>query len=111
MAFCLQTMARGETGSMLHGAPARELGTGAQPVQVQGGCWPLLEPRKARNAVGSLNVEWGLHSPTGDHAMAEKDLKALFVHQLKDTYYAENAILKALPQMAEAAQSDELRRH
>jgi hypothetical protein len=41
--------------------------------------------------------------------MAEKDLKALFVHQLKDTYFAENAILKALPQMAEAAQSDELR--
>ena len=41
--------------------------------------------------------------------MAEKDLKALFVHQLKDTYFAENAILKALPQMAEAAQSEELR--
>jgi ferritin-like metal-binding protein YciE len=41
--------------------------------------------------------------------MAEKDLRALFVHQLKDTYFAEQAILKALPQMAEAAQSEELR--
>ena len=41
--------------------------------------------------------------------MAEKDLKALFVHQLKDTYFAENAILKALPQMAQAAQSVELK--
>src|SRR5215203_5210229 len=41
--------------------------------------------------------------------MAEKDLKTLFVHQLKDTYFAENAILKALPQMAEAAQSGELK--
>ena len=41
--------------------------------------------------------------------MAEKDLKALFVHQLKDTYFAENAILKALPRLAEAAQSEELR--
>jgi ferritin-like metal-binding protein YciE len=41
--------------------------------------------------------------------MAEKDLKALFLHQLKDTYFAENAILKALPPMAEAAQSEELR--
>jgi ferritin-like metal-binding protein YciE len=41
--------------------------------------------------------------------MADKDLKALFLHQLKDTYFAENAILKALPQMAEAAQSEELR--
>ncbi len=41
--------------------------------------------------------------------MAEKDLKALFLHQLKDTYFAEQAILKALPQMAQAAQSEELR--
>jgi ferritin-like metal-binding protein YciE len=41
--------------------------------------------------------------------MADKDLKALFLHQLKDTYFAENAILKALPQMAEAAQSEDLR--
>ena len=41
--------------------------------------------------------------------MAEKDLNALFLHQLKDTYFAENAILKALPQMAEAADSEELR--
>ncbi len=41
--------------------------------------------------------------------MAEKDLKALFVHQLKDTYFAEKAILKALPQMAQGAQSEELK--
>ena len=41
--------------------------------------------------------------------MPDKDLKALFLHQLKDTYFAENAILKALPQMAEAAQSEELK--
>ncbi|WP_159718708.1 MULTISPECIES: YciE/YciF ferroxidase family protein [Geminicoccus] len=41
--------------------------------------------------------------------MAEKDLKALFLHQLKDTYYAENAIVKALPKLAAAAQAEELR--
>jgi ferritin-like metal-binding protein YciE len=41
--------------------------------------------------------------------MAEKDLKALFVHHLKDVYSAEQAILKALPQMAGAAQSEELK--
>jgi ferritin-like metal-binding protein YciE len=41
--------------------------------------------------------------------MADKDLKALFLHQLKDTYFAENAILKALPQMTEAAQAEELK--
>src|ERR671911_1688756 len=45
----------------------------------------------------------------GDRPVAEKDLKALFVHQLKDTYFAENAILKGLPQLAEAAQSEELK--
>ncbi|MFH6782459.1 MULTISPECIES: YciE/YciF ferroxidase family protein [Methylobacterium] len=39
----------------------------------------------------------------------EKNLRALFLHQLKDTYFAENAILKALPKMAQAARSDELR--
>jgi ferritin-like metal-binding protein YciE len=41
--------------------------------------------------------------------MAGKDLKALLLHQLKDTLYAENAILKALPKLAAAAQSEELR--
>ena len=41
--------------------------------------------------------------------MAEKDLTALFVHHLKDVYSAEQAILRALPQMAGAAQSEELK--
>ena len=41
--------------------------------------------------------------------MADKDLKALFLHQLKDTYFAETAMLKALPQMADAAQAEELK--
>jgi ferritin-like metal-binding protein YciE len=41
--------------------------------------------------------------------MPGKDLKALFHHTLKDTYFAENAILKALPQMAQAARSQELK--
>jgi ferritin-like metal-binding protein YciE len=48
-------------------------------------------------------------SHTGDADMAEKDLKALLLHQLKDIYYAENAITKALPKMAAAATSEELR--
>ena len=41
--------------------------------------------------------------------MAEKDLKALFIHTLKDVYAAEQAILKALPTMANAAQSGALK--
>lgn len=41
--------------------------------------------------------------------MAEKDLSDLFVDTLKDIYYAEKQIYKALPKMAKAAASDQLR--
>jgi ferritin-like metal-binding protein YciE len=41
--------------------------------------------------------------------MAEKDLNELFLDTLKDIYYAEKHILKALPKMAKAANSDKLR--
>lgn len=41
--------------------------------------------------------------------MAEKDLKALFLHQLKDIYFAENTILKAMPKMTDAARSGDLK--
>jgi len=41
--------------------------------------------------------------------MSEKDLNALFIDTLKDIYYAEKQILKSLPKMAKAAQSDQLR--
>jgi ferritin-like metal-binding protein YciE len=41
--------------------------------------------------------------------MADKDLQALFLHQLKDIYFAETTIVKALPKLAEAAQSEELK--
>jgi ferritin-like metal-binding protein YciE len=41
--------------------------------------------------------------------VAEKNLKGLLLHTLKDVYFAEHEILKALPQMAQAAQSAELK--
>jgi ferritin-like metal-binding protein YciE len=41
--------------------------------------------------------------------MAEKDLKALLLHQLKDIYFAENAILKAMPKMMDTARSGDLK--
>ena len=41
--------------------------------------------------------------------MAEKKLNDLFYDTLKDIYFAERQILKALPKMAKAAQSKELR--
>lgn len=40
---------------------------------------------------------------------SEKTLQDLFHDTLKDTYFAEKKILAALPKMAKAAQSDELR--
>ncbi len=39
----------------------------------------------------------------------EKNLDDLFYDTLKDIYYAEKQILKALPKMARAAQSEELK--
>src|ERR1700742_2628379 len=39
----------------------------------------------------------------------DKDLNDLFLDTLKDIYYAEKQILKALPKMAKAASSDKLR--
>ncbi len=41
--------------------------------------------------------------------MPIKTMDDLFLHTLKDIYYAERQILKALPKMAKAAQSQELR--
>jgi ferritin-like metal-binding protein YciE len=40
----------------------------------------------------------------------EKTLDDLFLMTLKDIYYAEKAILKALPKMAKAAEADELKK-
>src|SRR2546430_13283750 len=39
----------------------------------------------------------------------DKDLNDLFLDTLKDLYFAEKQILKALPKMAKAASSDKLR--
>src|SRR5712671_2917803 len=41
--------------------------------------------------------------------MPEQGLKTLYIDELKDLYSAENQLVKALPKMAKAASSDELR--
>jgi ferritin-like metal-binding protein YciE len=41
--------------------------------------------------------------------MAEKNLKLVFVDKLRDLYNAEQQLIKALPKMAKAATSEELR--
>ena len=41
--------------------------------------------------------------------MSEQGLKEVYIDELKDLYSAENQLVKALPKMAKAASSDELR--
>jgi ferritin-like metal-binding protein YciE len=48
-------------------------------------------------------------NPGNGAIMAEKTLKDLFHETLKDIYFAEKKILSALPKMAKAAQSEELK--
>ena len=42
--------------------------------------------------------------------MENKNLDGLFLHTLKDVYFAENAITKALPKLAAAAKSAPLKK-
>ena len=41
--------------------------------------------------------------------MSEKNLEALFLHNLKDIYFAEQQIARAMPGLIEAAEAEELR--
>jgi ferritin-like metal-binding protein YciE len=54
-------------------------------------------------------IELSPPPPTESATMKMKNLEDLFVHELKDLYSAEKQLLKALPKMAKAAASDELR--
>jgi ferritin-like metal-binding protein YciE len=44
-----------------------------------------------------------------ENIMADKNLKELYIDELKDLYSAENQLVKALPKMAKAATSPDLR--
>jgi ferritin-like metal-binding protein YciE len=44
-----------------------------------------------------------------DHKMEHNELKDLYIDQLRDLYDAENKLVKALPKLAKAANSDKLR--
>jgi ferritin-like metal-binding protein YciE len=55
-------------------------------------------------------VRSAVNSPSRREPMtAKKDLHGLFHETLKDIYFAEKKILKALPKMAKAAQSEDLK--
>jgi ferritin-like metal-binding protein YciE len=59
---------------------------------------------KSLQASDALQVK----SLFGGH-MPDQGLKELYIDELKDLYSAENQLVKALPKMAKAASSDELR--
>jgi ferritin-like metal-binding protein YciE len=67
-------------------------------------CWP------ERGRLERFRNKAGYSDLTGSVLMAtkERDLKELFLDTLKDIYYAEKQILKALPKMAKAATSQDL---
>jgi ferritin-like metal-binding protein YciE len=68
---------------------------------------------KGWNIVSEVALRRGNVSPMPQMECAmtakDKDLNDLFLDTLKDIYFAEKQILKALPKMAKAASSDKLR--
>jgi ferritin-like metal-binding protein YciE len=68
--------------------------------------------RETTALLGLLSLDWKLewisNNFTEDYMQAS-ELKEIFVDELKDIYSAESQLLKALPKMAKAAQSGELR--
>src|ERR1700758_289602 len=65
------------------------------------GVCPHREERRSSCCIGE--------SPTPEDSMADKKLEELFLATLKDIYFAEKKILTALPKMAKAAQSNDLK--
>jgi ferritin-like metal-binding protein YciE len=63
----------------------------------------------APNAVCNLHGACWLKQHCGGSAMKIESLQELLVDKLKDLYSAENQIVKALPKMAKAATSKELK--
>jgi ferritin-like metal-binding protein YciE len=75
------------------------------------GCAVAMRNRRGPAAlpIGTFLFVQGLSgNKLRENTMAEKDLNDLFLDALKDIYYAEKQILKALPKMAKAATSEKL---
>lgn len=70
-------------------------------------------PKKQTNTSSRATASAASNNRRGATATAQKSdetmLKELFTEELKDIYYAEKLLLKALPKMSKAATSEELR--
>jgi ferritin-like metal-binding protein YciE len=71
--------------------------------------WSLILQVSGPELSAKNRVERHTTPDIAESPMADKDLNALFLYTLKDIYYAEKQIYKALPKMAKAANSDQLR--
>jgi ferritin-like metal-binding protein YciE len=70
----------------------------------------MVEGQRLRSTAGTNPTTWrfGVQPLAGDAPMKIASLNDLFVHTLKDIYFAERQIVKALPKMVKAADSKEL---
>src|SRR5690606_8756157 len=80
----------------------------SKPDFLRGGCHPT-DCRGNQCLVREFLAGPRTGQPKETDMAKQKTLEDLFLETLKDIYYAERKILKALPKMARAAQSDELR--
>jgi ferritin-like metal-binding protein YciE len=64
---------------------------------------------ESRQGVGSTKQQQPMNETDTDESMKNHPLHQLFLNELADVYSAEQQLIKALPRMAEAAQSEELR--
>jgi ferritin-like metal-binding protein YciE len=69
----------------------------------------MLRPRLLEGAQLGARKTQDLEHPYKEIQMEHKALNELFIDELKDIYSAENQLIKALPKMAKAASSDDLR--
>ncbi len=63
----------------------------------------------AASTKGNVQNKSGNNEMKGDSKNMDSQLSKLFIDSLKDIYWAEKALIKALPKMAKASTSDDLR--
>ena len=69
----------------------------------------LITPKEVIRSKAELLQFLRVRFKSPHRRKAMETLKEMFEETLKDVYFAENAIIKALPKMAEKAQSDDLK--
>jgi ferritin-like metal-binding protein YciE len=70
----------------------------------------MRRDRNSAPAAALSHIHINANTPEQTMSAKEKTLEDLFYETLKDIYFAEKQILKALPKMAKAVNSDDLRR-